>query len=345
MKNKGYIKIHRELLDSEVFAKRSDLKIWLWLLLKASYKVRYQEVKAGRGFSTVKLEEGDLLFGRMSAEEELHLDGSMIYRTLKKFEDNGMIFQKTNNQYTIISIANWEEYQGEDEQDMNEIRTANEQDMNEECTTYDLDMNTNKKVDKDNKVKKDIKGAPAPARDFEEFSDKFRDKFVTIKDIVFPEWIEKTTILKDRLKFYLFEFRPKTNKKLKNTGTSITRIIKRLEDDCGKCPDIALANLEYSITKSYDMIYPEPARQQPVTTATAAKPFDIVDYVIHYHEKLKAVDSGPFSWRNQIIKICEKEYDCVLTEFIDQNIESLKAITDIVEFAKEIKTAVKHKED
>lgn len=196
-----------------------------------------------------------------------------------------------------------------------------------------------KKIDK-----KEKPSVPSGSISFEEFSELFQDKFVDRKDIVFPEWIDNTTTLKQRLIFYLFDFRPKTNKKLKNTGTAITRIIKRMEDDCGKCSDVALANLEYSITKSYDMIYPDPRRQHTVGIVET-KPFDIVEYAKENIEKLQANPTGPNSWKNTLISVLQKNYKCNITEFIDQNIESLKAITDIVEFAIEIKTAVKHKED
>ena len=335
MSDKGYIKIHRELLESEVFANRSDLKIWMWLLLKASYKIRYQEVKVGKGFTTVKLEEGELLFGRSKAEESLGLDGSMIYRVLQKFEDKGMILQKTNNQYTIISIVNWEEYQSDIEQPMNKERTTNEQGTNKERTP-----NEHKQESKESKEsKEDINGACAPARDFEEFSKTFQEKFVKQKDIVFPEWIEKTDTLKTRLIFYLFEFRPKTNKKLKNTGLSITRIIKKMEEDCQQQPDIALKNLEYSITKSYDMIYPEPVKNIPAEK----QPFDIIQYAKDNLEKLQEVNSGPHGWKNVLVGRLQKEYNCNIDEYIDQNIETLKSIKDVIEFATEIKSAVKLK--
>jgi uncharacterized protein YdaU (DUF1376 family) len=212
-------------------------------------------------------------------------------------------------------------------------------------TAHIQDKTKEEEIKEKEKDKKEIPAVPSGSMSFEEFSETFRDEFITEKDIVFPEWIEKATILKERLKFYIFKFRPKTNKKLKNTGTAITRIIKRLEDDCGKCPDIALANLEYSITKSYDMIYPEPARQQAISTTTVSKPFDIVEYAKENLEKLQANPTGPHSWKNTLISVLQKNCNDDITEFVDQNIENLKAITDIVEFAREIKTAVKHKED
>lgn len=43
----GSILIHRKLLDSYIFTNASDLKIWLWLLLKARYKKGFALLKVG----------------------------------------------------------------------------------------------------------------------------------------------------------------------------------------------------------------------------------------------------------------------------------------------------------
>ena len=72
----GFINLHRTLLDSMIFSSQTGLKIWIWLLLKASFKKRYVSLKIGKGETTVTIERGQLLFGRYKAEEELCIDGS-----------------------------------------------------------------------------------------------------------------------------------------------------------------------------------------------------------------------------------------------------------------------------
>lgn len=197
--------------------------------------------------------------------------------------------------------------------------------------------------DKEKNIKKEIPPVPAGSMSFEEFSETFSEKFVTAQDIIFPEWVENSPLLRKRLMFYFFEFRPKTNKKLKNTGLAITKIITRMEDDSNKSADVAMVNLEHSITKSYDMIYPKPENHTP--QGKEIKPFDIVDYAKDNLERFKSADaSGPYGWKNALIGILQKEHQCSIEDYVDQNIESLKAITDIIEFATEIKTAVKPKE-
>lgn len=160
----GFINLHRTLLDSMIFSSQTGLKIWIWLLLKASYKKRYVSLKIGKGETTVTIERGQLLFGRYKAEEELCIDGSTIYRWIKKLEENGMILIQSSNQYSIITICNYDTYQSgntNDEQPMSNQRTADEQQMNSRRTADEQQMNTYnkdnniKKVNKDNKVNKE----------------------------------------------------------------------------------------------------------------------------------------------------------------------------------------------
>ena len=154
----GFISLHRTLLDSMIFSSQTGLKIWIWLLLKASFKKRHVSLKIGKGETTVTIERGQLLFGRYKAEEELCIDGSAVYRWIKKLEENGMISIESNNQYSIITICKYDTYQTgneTNEQPMNNQRTTNEQPMNSEQTANEQRMNTYNKVNKDNKVNND----------------------------------------------------------------------------------------------------------------------------------------------------------------------------------------------
>jgi len=142
----GSIKLHRRILDSQVFAHQTALKIWVWCLCKASFKERYISLKIGKGETTVHVNPGQFIFGRFTAEEELGIDGSTIYKWIKKFEspEYDMITIDSNNQYSIISISNWSSYQIEDKPK----RTTKEQPKNNQVTTEEQQRNTNNKVNK-----------------------------------------------------------------------------------------------------------------------------------------------------------------------------------------------------
>lgn len=136
----GYIKLYRQLIESQIFANQTALKIWIWCLLKANHKERFIPLKVGKGNITIKILPGQFIFGRLKAEEELNIDGSTIYRWIQKLESKsfGMITIEANNQYSIISICNWSTYQSEKEE--------GEQPKSSQRTRHEPDMNTDKNV-------------------------------------------------------------------------------------------------------------------------------------------------------------------------------------------------------
>lgn len=145
----GYILLSRDLLESDVFASQKLLKIWIWCLLKANHKDRTIPLKIGKGERLVKVKRGSFLFGRMKAEDELYIDGSTIYKLMKRLSELDMISIKSNNQYSIITICNYNTYQ-----DPNNYKvTTKEQPSNNQVTSEAQQSNTTKKVNKGNKVK------------------------------------------------------------------------------------------------------------------------------------------------------------------------------------------------
>lgn len=130
----GWIKLHRQLLDSLVFDNPDLLKVWIWCLLKATHKGYSTLV----GFQEVKLKEGQFIFGRTKAAEELSMSESKVYRLMKKLEEMGALNMKSNNKYTIVTIEKWRFYQGDS--------SGSEQQMNNKRTTNEQQMNTNKNV-------------------------------------------------------------------------------------------------------------------------------------------------------------------------------------------------------
>jgi hypothetical protein len=139
----GFIKLPRRIIADKIFANPTGLKIYIWMLCKASYKERFITLKAGKGETTVELKPGQFVTGRHTATEELSLNGSKFYRWMKKLEkEYDLIELKSNNQYTLVTICGWDNYQNNN--------SKNEQQMNSKRTTNEQRMNTNKK---DNKVK------------------------------------------------------------------------------------------------------------------------------------------------------------------------------------------------
>jgi hypothetical protein len=131
----GWIKLYRQIIESEIFASEKGLKIWIWILIKANHKKRFVALRIGAGQSTIELERGELLFGRFSAEDELGIDGSTIYKWLKKMELLSMIELKSNSHYTIIKVNKYNEYNDIDEQESSSQITTKEQQSSSQITT------------------------------------------------------------------------------------------------------------------------------------------------------------------------------------------------------------------
>lgn len=148
--NDGFILLSRTLLDSDVFASQKLLKIWIWCLCKANFKDRSVPLKVGKGETIIKVKRGSFIFGRFRAEEELFIDGSTIYKSMKKLQEMNMVKIESNNQYSIVTICKYDEYQQSDNYQV----TSNEQPSNNQVTANEQPSNTTKN---DNKVNKDNK--------------------------------------------------------------------------------------------------------------------------------------------------------------------------------------------
>ena len=103
---KGYIKLHRAILDNGVFENAELLKVFVWCILRANAKP-----KAVRG---IELEVGQFITGRVSAAEELHLKPSTVYNRMKALEAKGYIKISSNARSSVITVINYEEYQLEE---------------------------------------------------------------------------------------------------------------------------------------------------------------------------------------------------------------------------------------
>jgi len=156
-----FFRLNLLILDEPVFADSRLFKIFMWCLLKATYKDRTINLKVGKGYQQINLQRGQFIFGRNKATEELQIPGTTLYRSIVKLEKMGYIKIQADNQYSIITVCYFDHYrpqfnkngQGTDNQ-----RTTNGTD------TEQIRTQTNN-VEEVNKVSKVNRGIPS----FEEF--------------------------------------------------------------------------------------------------------------------------------------------------------------------------------
>ena len=102
---KGWIKLHRKILDNGVFADAELLKVFIWCILKANISIDEKNVY------DAKIKQGQFLTGRISASEELYIKPSTVHNRLKKLQRMGYIKLKSTNKYTIITVLKYKQYQ------------------------------------------------------------------------------------------------------------------------------------------------------------------------------------------------------------------------------------------
>lgn len=140
-----WIKLHRQLLHSEVFQNDKLLRVWIWCLLKASWKEHDQIV----GRQMVHLKPGQFIYGRKMASRELGYPESTTRDVMDLLKRMGNIDIKSTNKYSVVTICQWELYQSKDEKSDNRQTAETPADT----TAKGQQIDTNKK---DKKYKKDI---------------------------------------------------------------------------------------------------------------------------------------------------------------------------------------------
>jgi hypothetical protein len=142
--DKGWLKLHRKMLDSIVFQDSKLFHVWCYCLIKANHTDRPKMFNGQK----VLVKRGQFIWGRNKASEELHMPSSTAERKLKLLEDMGKVSRKVNRRFTLLTVCKYNTYQSKDVQD--------EQLMNNPRTSDEQVMNTNKNVKNDNNEKKEL---------------------------------------------------------------------------------------------------------------------------------------------------------------------------------------------
>tara|TARA_R110002167_G_scaffold1338_3_gene5975 strand:+ start:1988 stop:2593 length:606 start_codon:yes stop_codon:yes gene_type:complete len=105
---KGWVKLHRKILENGLFFDAELFKVFVWCLLKANFKNKPIEV-----YNTT-LKTGQFLTGQFSASEELNIKPSTVYNRLQRLKRMGYISIRSTNKYSIITVKNYKKYQAEE---------------------------------------------------------------------------------------------------------------------------------------------------------------------------------------------------------------------------------------
>ena len=103
----GWVKLHRGLLEHGIFQDAEALQVWMYLLLRASYR----EQKLAIGRQVILLQPGQLLYGRKAVSEKLGMGEGKLRGIMEMLMQAGSIMVESTNRYSVVTIVNWMEYQ------------------------------------------------------------------------------------------------------------------------------------------------------------------------------------------------------------------------------------------
>ena len=101
----GYIKLYRDLLSWQWYGNTNVFRLYIHLLLKASFKDFEFEGKSYKA--------GELITSRKKLAEELSLSEWQILTALDKLKSTGEIAVTTTNKFTVITLKNWQKTEQE----------------------------------------------------------------------------------------------------------------------------------------------------------------------------------------------------------------------------------------
>lgn len=115
MAGNGYIKLYRKMADWGWYTDANTMRVFLHLLLIASY-----EDNTFRGH---RIRPGQAVIGRRRLAQDLGISEQAVRTALNHLKSTNEITIKLTNKFSIVTIVNWASYQGyidEDNQQNNQ---------------------------------------------------------------------------------------------------------------------------------------------------------------------------------------------------------------------------------
>ncbi len=100
---KGYIQIHRQILEWEWFDDHNTFRLFMYLLLKANHKQRK--------YKGTTIKAGELVTGLSVLSQQTGLSLQQIRTCIKRLKSTNEITSVSNSQGTKIQVVNYSKYQ------------------------------------------------------------------------------------------------------------------------------------------------------------------------------------------------------------------------------------------
>ncbi len=134
----GWITLHRRFLGWEWFEKAEMVQLFVYLLLSAGYE--------DRRWQGVEVKRGQVLTTYAKLGKILRLSPRSVRTCIERLKSTGEITTETTNHYTIVTICNYDKYQGgENTSDTpNDKQLTNDRQTTDKRPTSNISNNDNK---------------------------------------------------------------------------------------------------------------------------------------------------------------------------------------------------------
>lgn len=124
MENSGWIKLHRRILDDPIITDDGLFRLFIYCLLNANFK----EKTFLFGGESVTVSRGQFITGRKVLAKQLRVKDTTIYYRLRTLEKLKYVSVKSNNQYSLLTVINYDSYAAEiaesEQQENNKVTTV-----------------------------------------------------------------------------------------------------------------------------------------------------------------------------------------------------------------------------
>lgn len=172
MANRGYVKLHRQLLEWEWWDDPQMVHVWIYFLLKANY----QDSK----WHGIDIPRGSFVTSIDTISKDTHLSVREIRTCLNKLKTTGEVTIKATNRYSVITICKYDIYNSVDAESDKPSDTQQDKQETSKRQTRDKQATTDNNNKEYKETKEEIIKENTDVSKKNDFSlDKAREKFKT----------------------------------------------------------------------------------------------------------------------------------------------------------------------
>jgi len=183
--NKGYIKLHRQILDWEWWDDANTFKVFMYCLINANH--------TAKKWHGITINRGEFLTSNRKLSTHCRLSLQSIRTILKHLKSTHELTYRATHQYTIISVLKYEEYQSEPTHETTHNLTNDQHTPNTRLTSTKNVLKNALKNEKETHAQKSTDDSHG---DIDFYSNEYKKDFYNIKPPqychrnVWKKWID-----------------------------------------------------------------------------------------------------------------------------------------------------------